>query len=60
MRQKSTGHGGSNGADYLNKRAGGKMQVECLMYANEFGELAKSEGVEEWFTLLAQEQEQQI
>ena len=45
---------------YLNKRAGGKMQVECLMYANEFGELAKSEGVEEWFTLLAQEQEQQI
>ena len=27
---------------YLNKRAGGKMQVECLMYANEFGELAKS------------------
>ena len=45
---------------YLNKRAGGKMQVECLMYANEFGELAESEGVEEWFTLLAQEQEQQI
>ena len=44
----------------MNKRAGGKMQVECLMYANEFGELAKSEGVEEWFTLLAQEQEQQI
>ena len=45
---------------YLNKRAGGKMQVECLMYANEFGELAKSEGVEEWFTLLEQEQEQRI
>ena len=36
------------------------MQVECLMYANEFGELAESGGVEEWFTLLAQEQEQQI
>lgn len=45
---------------YLNKRAGGKMQVECLMYANEFGELAESGGVEEWFTLLEQEQEQQI
>lgn len=37
---------------YLNKRAGGKMQVECLMYANEFGELAESGGVEEWFTFV--------
>ena len=45
---------------YLNKRAKGKMQVDCIMYANEFGELAKSEGVAEWFTLLAQEQERQI
>lgn len=45
---------------YLNKRAEGKMQVDCIMYANEFGELAKSRGAEEWFTLLVQEQEQQI
>lgn len=45
---------------YLNKRAEGKMQVDCIMYANEFGELAKSRGAEEWFTLLGQEQEQQI
>lgn len=45
---------------YLNKRAEGKMQVDCIMYANEFGELAKSQGAEEWFTLLGQEQEQQI
>lgn len=45
---------------YLNKRAEGKMQVDCIMYANEFGELAKSRGAEEWFILLGQEQEQQI
>ena len=45
---------------YLNKRAEGKMQVDCIMYSNEFGELAKSRGAEEWFTLLGQEQEQQI
>lgn len=45
---------------YLNKRAKGKIQMECIMYANEFGELAKSKGASEWFTLLAQEAEQQI
>lgn len=45
---------------YLNKHAMGKMQIDCIMYANEFGELAKSKGAEQWFTLLAQEQEQQI
>lgn len=45
---------------YLNKRAKGKMQIDCIMYANDFGELAKSREAEEWFTLLAQEQEQQI
>lgn len=43
---------------YLSKRAMGKMQIDCIMYANEFGELAKSEEAAEWFTLLAQEQEQ--
>lgn len=45
---------------YLNKRAKGKIQMECIMYANEFGELAKSKGASKWFTLLAQEAEQQI
>lgn len=40
---------------YLEKRAGGKLQTDCILYANEFGELARSKGAEEWFTLLAQE-----
>lgn len=44
---------------YLNRRAGGKMQIDCIMYSNEFGELARSREAEKWFTLLAQEQEQQ-
>lgn len=43
---------------YLNKRAMGKMQIDCIMYANEFGELAKNKEAAEWFTLLAQEQAQ--
>ncbi|MFT4144192.1 MAG: cobalt-precorrin-5B (C(1))-methyltransferase CbiD [Mobilitalea sp.] len=29
---------------YLNKRALGKMQLECIMYSNDFGELARSSG----------------
>ena len=45
---------------YLNKRTKGTMKIDCIMYANEFGELAKSKGVEEWFSLLEQEQVQQI
>lgn len=43
---------------YLGKRSRGLLQTDCILYANEFGELAKSEGAEEWFTLLAQEQAQ--
>ena len=43
---------------YLNKRAKGKLKIDCILYANDFGELAKSKEAEEWFTLLAQEQEQ--
>ncbi len=31
---------------YLKKRAAGKMQIEVILYSNEFGELAKSEGAE--------------
>ena len=45
---------------HLNKRASGKLSVDCIMYATEFGELAKSREAETWFTLLAQEQAQQI
>lgn len=45
---------------YLSKRAGGKLQTDCILYANEFGELAKSKEAAEWFTLLAQEQAQSI
>ncbi len=45
---------------YLNKRTKGKMKIDCIMYANEFGELAKSEEAWEWFSLLEQEQEQRI
>lgn len=45
---------------YLDKRAAGKLQIDCILYSNEFGELAKSEGAEQWFTLLEQEQEHLI
>ena len=43
---------------YLGKRAKGKIQIDCILYANEFGELARSKEAESWFTLLAQEQVQ--
>lgn len=45
---------------YMENRARGKLKADCILYANEFGELAKSEGAKEWFTLLAQEQAQLI
>ena len=34
---------------YTNKRAGGKMKIECILYDNQYGELAKSEGAEEFY-----------
>ena len=43
---------------YLNKRTKGKIKIDCIMYSNEFGELAKSEEAKKWFTLLVQEQVQ--
>ncbi len=43
---------------YLEKRAKGKLQIDCILYANEFGELARSKEAVKWFTLLEQEQEQ--
>ena len=43
---------------YMENRAGGKMKTDCILFSNEYGELAKSEGAEEWFILLGQEQAQ--
>ena len=43
---------------YLERRGKGKLQIDCILYANEFGELARSKEAESWFTLLAQELEQ--
>ncbi|MDE7250215.1 MAG: cobalt-precorrin-5B (C(1))-methyltransferase CbiD, partial [Lachnospiraceae bacterium] len=43
---------------YMENCAGGKMKTDCILFSNEYGELAKSKGAEEWFTLLGQEQAQ--
>lgn len=43
---------------YLEYRGKGRIKTDCILYANEFGELAKSREAEKWFTLLEQEQEQ--
>ncbi|MCM1183688.1 MAG: cobalt-precorrin-5B (C(1))-methyltransferase CbiD [Roseburia sp.] len=45
---------------YMENRAGGRLKTDCILYANAYGELAKSEGAKEWFILLAREQERQI
>lgn len=45
---------------YLRKRADSRLEIECVMYSSEFGELARSKGAEEWLILLAQEQEPRI
>jgi len=45
---------------YMENRARGKIKADCIVYTNEYGELARSEGAKEWFTLLAQEQAQSI
>ena len=31
---------------YLQKRAAGRLQIECMMYANGYGLLAESSGAE--------------
>lgn len=41
---------------YMGNRAEGKMKTDCILFSQEYGELAKSEGAEKWFTLLGQEQ----
>lgn len=43
---------------YLNKKAAGRIEIACIIYSNKFGQLAKSKGAIEWFSLLEQEQEQ--
>lgn len=43
---------------YMENRAGGNMKMDCILFSNEYGELVKSKGAEEWFTLLEQEQAQ--
>ncbi|MBD5490438.1 MAG: cobalamin biosynthesis protein CbiD [Lachnospiraceae bacterium] len=41
---------------YMENRSGGRLQTDCILYANGYGELARSKEAEAWFTLLAQEQ----
>lgn len=45
---------------YLNKRAAGKIEVECIIYSNKLGELARSKGADKWLISLVQDQEQKI
>lgn len=45
---------------YMENRAGGQLKADCILYANGFGELAKSKGAEKWFILSGPEQAQQI
>lgn len=58
--QSVMGHIAKRICFYLEKRAGGRLRADCVLYSNEFGELARSKGVTEWFTLLAQDAERQI
>lgn len=43
---------------YLNKRSGGGMCVECMVYSNDFGELARTEGALELLERLRMMQEE--
>lgn len=45
---------------YMNKRANGKIQIECMMYSNEYGGLAVSDGAEELLEKILKETEQNI
>lgn len=36
---------------YLEKRSDGKLKIDCILYENEFGELAKSREADRWFIL---------
>lgn len=39
----------------LRRRSGGQVQIECIFYANEFGELAKSDGADQLLALWKEE-----
>lgn len=41
---------------YLNKRVAEKLKVECILYSNEYGELAKSAGADELLNRIKQEE----
>ena len=45
---------------YLDKRAGQRLEIACIMYSSEFGELARSREAEKWFIVLEQEAAQPI
>lgn len=45
---------------YMENRSGGRLKTDCILYANGYGELARSKEAESWFTLLAREQARQI
>jgi cobalt-precorrin-5B (C1)-methyltransferase len=45
--------------DIKNETGQDDMHADVIIYSNEFGILGMSEGVREWFTLLAREQERQ-
>ncbi len=45
---------------YMENRSGGRLKIDCILYANGYGELAKSKEAEQWFTLLEQEQAHRI
>lgn len=36
---------------HLDRRVQGRLQIECVLYSNEFGELARSSRAAEWFAL---------
>ena len=40
---------------YMNKRTAGKMQIEVILYSNDFGQLAKSDGAESFLNSLKQD-----
>lgn len=41
---------------YMENRSGGRLKADCILYANEYGELARSKEADRWFTLSEQEQ----
>lgn len=45
---------------YMENRAEKRLKADCIIFANGFGELAKSEGAEKWFILSEREREPRI